>query len=98
MTNGSNIKILMLEDNDADAEMVSQSLTRSGFPVVIHREEQRAGYLQALEQYTPDLIISDYNLPGYNGLRAFLDMREKGYSIPFILVTGSLTDEIAVDC
>ena len=58
----------------------------------------RDNFLYSLSQYTPDIIISDYNLPGYNGRQAYLDMIEMGHSIPFILVTGSLSDDVAVEC
>jgi serine phosphatase RsbU (regulator of sigma subunit)/CheY-like chemotaxis protein len=98
MTDDLKIQILMLEDNDSDAEMVMHALHRSGFAIEIKREELRDNFLYSLSQYTPDIIISDYNLPGYNGRQAYLDMIEMGHSIPFILVTGSLPDEIAVEC
>ncbi len=98
MTDDYKIQILMLEDNDSDAEMVLHALTRSGIDFEVHREEQRDTFLQSLTSYKPDIVISDYNLPGYNGRQAYIDMTQKGYHIPFILVTGSLPDDIAVDC
>lgn len=98
MTTDNKIQILMLEDNDSDAEMVSYTLNRSGIEFEIQREEKREAFLNILQQYTPDIIISDYNLHGYNGRQAYLDMKQNGYTIPYILVTGSLPDEIAVDC
>lgn len=98
MTTDYKIQILMLEDNDSDAEMVTYALTRSGIEFEIQREEKREAFLNTLEQYKPDIIISDYNLQGYNGRQAYLDMKENGYAKPFILVTGSLPDDIAVDC
>ncbi|MGE0636340.1 MAG: SpoIIE family protein phosphatase [Bacteroidia bacterium] len=98
MTTDYKIQILMLEDNDSDAEMVMHALSRSGLDFEIQREEKRETFLNSLEQYKPDIIISDYNIPGYNGRQAYLDMTENGHRIPFILVTGSLSDDVAVDC
>lgn len=98
MTTDYKIQILMLEDSDSDAEIVSYALNRSGIAFEIQREQKREAFLNTLQDYNPDIIISDYNLQGYSGRQAYLDMKENGYAKPFILVTGSLPDEIAVDC
>lgn len=98
MTSDFKIQVLMLEDSDTDAELVTNVLERSGIEMEIYREEKRESFLQAVKTIEPDIILSDYNLKGYNGLNAYKDMKNEGHNVPFILVTGSLPDEVAVEC
>lgn len=93
------LKVLLLEDNENDMEIIKLELLSSNkyeldFNWVISKEE----YLDALEHYKPDIIFSDYNLPQFNGLEAIKIVHEKDPYIPIIIVTGTLTEEAAADC
>ena len=91
------IRILILEDNAADTELVQFELQEAGIvftPKVVLTEE---GYVQALHSFCPDLILSDYDLPKYNGLLALAEARRTCPDTPFILVTGAVTEDRAID-
>ncbi|HXF94697.1 MAG TPA: response regulator [Gemmatimonadales bacterium] len=89
-------RILLLEDNAADAELIVRELRKLGGEPEIRRAGRRAEFEQALAEYRPDLILSDHNLPDLTG-RAALDLARAALpDVPFILVTGSLDEEAAV--
>ena len=90
------IKILMLEDNPFDAELNERALRKNGLKFVINRIETEASYLDALVTFKPDLILSDYNLPNYNGLKALQAAQKLDQEIPFIFVTGAIGEEASV--
>ncbi len=92
------IQVLVFEDNPLDAELIINMLSQSHLDIETQKAETKEEYFDLLKKYTPHIILSDYNIPGYNGRQAYLDMLKQGLSIPFILVTGSLTDELAVEC
>jgi PAS domain S-box-containing protein len=91
------LQVLIVEDNPDDAELIARALRRNGVDFDWQRVETPADFLRALER-RPDVILSDYNLPAWTGLDAFEALREAGCDIPFILVTGALGDEAAVEC
>ncbi|MFN3402724.1 MAG: ATP-binding protein [Cytophagaceae bacterium] len=94
----SNLKILIVEDSLTDAELLVTELENARFRFSFHRVEKKDDYLKYLSENTPDVIISDYNLPSFGALEA-LKIRNSRYKhLPFILVTGNTTEEIAVDC
>jgi PAS domain S-box-containing protein len=89
------LKILMLEDSSTDAELIQQVLLRSKprceFKLVMNRTD----YLEGLGQFEPDLILSDNTLPQFNATEALQLFVERNLSIPFILVTGTVSEEFA---
>ena len=89
------LRVLHLEDNDEDHALVVIHLRRGGIQADIHRAETEAEFVAALEQEW-DLILSDYNLPGYSGLAALDKVRAMGKLVPFILVSGEIGEDIAV--
>ena len=91
------IHILMVEDIAADAELVTHTLRRSGIAFTNERVETRAGFTRALERSLPDLILSDYALPSFDGYDALAIAREKCPDVPFIFVTGTLGEEVAIE-
>jgi two-component system cell cycle sensor histidine kinase/response regulator CckA len=93
----SSLRILMLEDDPADAELLSHALHRAGLQFEVVRVESEAAYLEALHEHF-DLVMSDYRLPGFDGLKALRHLQERGLDIPLIIVTGALGDELAVEC
>jgi serine phosphatase RsbU (regulator of sigma subunit)/ActR/RegA family two-component response regulator len=92
------VNILLLEDYLLDAELVNNQL-KKGFPNFnLNHVSNKESFEQALVKYKPDVILSDFVLPQYNALEAYAKMKELGLSIPFILVTGELDEEAAIDC
>src|SRR5262252_5878504 len=87
----------MLEDDPADAELTKFNLRKSGMHFSVTRVETREDYLQALEKERPDLILSDYSLPGFNGHDALAIAKEKCPETPFIFVTGTMGEEVAIE-
>lgn len=93
----SPITILLLEDNPTDARLVSDTLAAAGLVMVIERVESRPAFEAALKRGNYALILSDYKLPAFDGLTALKLVREQRPDIPFILVSGTLGEEMAVD-
>lgn len=90
-----NIRILILEDRLNDADLIEWELSDAGLDVTIKRAMTEEEYLRALEEFAPDLILSDYNLPQYTGSLALLAAKKLQPQVPFILVTGAFDEH---DC
>ncbi|MGH7995858.1 MAG: response regulator [Opitutaceae bacterium] len=90
-------RIVLLEDDPNDALLIIHELTKSGLPADTHWVRDRSGLLAAIEA-PPDLVLSDYCLPGYGGMAALADVRAKWPSVPFIVISGALGDEAAAAC
>ena len=91
------IRILHLEDNPADAELMQFMLAREGIDCAIRRVETRADFERALAEDQFDLIISDYTLPSFDGRSALEIARQKYPQVPFIFVSGTIGEEAAVE-
>jgi two-component system, sensor histidine kinase and response regulator len=92
------ISVLFVEDNPADVQLCLAQLKRAGFEIHSETVEDERGFLEKLRTETFDAIISDYSLPNWNGIRAMEQLRRQNKDIPFILLTGSLGEEKAVEC
>jgi PAS domain S-box-containing protein len=88
----------MLEDVPMDAEIVEYELGRSGIGFTARRVDRRDAFIAALDEFAPDLILSDFSLPSFDGMSALRLAQEHRPSAPFIVVTGSINEETAVDC
>jgi len=91
------LKILLLEDNPDDAMMVQRLLQKSHPHWQCSLVTNKQSYLEALDSSTPDVILSDNNLPQFTGLDALRVIQERNMLIPFILVTGAVSDEFAAN-
>lgn len=91
----SYLRVLIVEDNPTDARLLLQELRRAGFHPDATRVETEADYLAQLES-VPDIILCDYNLPQFDAPRALELLRERGHDIPFLIVSGSIGEDIAV--
>jgi PAS domain S-box-containing protein len=98
MTNKSLLKILFVEDLPSDAELAVMELRKEGLRFEHMRVDTRDGFIKALQDFKPDIVISDYMMPSYNGMQALKDAHEFDPSLPFILCTGSMNEETAVEC
>jgi two-component system, cell cycle sensor histidine kinase and response regulator CckA len=92
------LNILMLEDYPSDAALAEFSLRSAELDFESRRVETREAYIQALDEFKPDLILADYNLPNFTGLEALRLVRRQRPQTVFILVTGTQTEEVAVEC
>lgn len=90
------LRLLHLEDSEMDHELVLAHMRRAGVPVIPSRVDTEADFLQALEREW-DVVISDYNLPGFSGLVALDLLTASGRELPFILVSGEIGEETAVE-
>ena len=91
------IRLLVVEDSEDDAKLVIRMLRRGGFDAQHERVETAAAMEAALRRQSWDAVISDYNMPGFSGLDALRILRSTGFDIPFILISGAVGEEIAVD-
>src|SRR5258707_6846712 len=88
-------RILILEDRESDAELLIDQLKLAGFDPEWQRVETQDEYLAHLDS-TLDLIFADYTLPNFNALKALRLLQESGLDIPFIIVSGSIGEDLAV--
>jgi PAS domain S-box-containing protein len=89
------LKVLIAEDNSADAELVVRELRRSGFEPDWQRVDTEAEYRERLHSEL-DLVLSDYVMPQFSGLRALELLKQRGLDIPFIIVSGTIGEDTAV--
>ncbi len=92
------LRILILEDVPADAALEVRELRKAGLRVEHRVVETREDFTAALGEFAPDLILSDYKLPAFDGLAALSIALERAPHVPFIMVTGSMSEETAVEC
>lgn len=92
------LRILILEDSESDAGLVIRTLKKANFVFDSIRVDTREEFIEALDTYMPDVILSDHSLPQFNSLEAYKIYKEKTLRIPFILITGSVSEEFAVRC
>jgi len=92
------IKILMLEDNDSDAGLIVWALKKANLNFNSKLVDTRQEFTDALEEYVPDVVLSDHSLVNFNSLDAFKICKDKNLEVPFILVTGTVSEEFAVKC
>jgi len=91
------LKILHLEDISSDAELVDRALKKAGIIFEKRLVDTRQEYMKALEDFRPDIILSDHSLPTFNSLEALNLLKESGRNIPFILITATVSEEFAVN-
>jgi PAS domain S-box-containing protein len=96
------LKILILEDSEDDAVLIQQELFKAGFSFVPFVVDTRTTFENALASFQPDVILSDHNLPAFNSVEALniynKEKQKNRLNAPFILVTGSVSEEFAVQC
>lgn len=88
------LRILLVEDQEDDAELTVRALKRGGLQFDWERVDTESGFRQALAR-RPDLVLSDGQLPGFGGLAALVIMRSERLEIPFILLSGAPWDHRA---
>src|SRR5262249_35968583 len=96
MENRANI--LLVEDNANDAELIVSELTKAHLLFEASKVDKQKQFLQGLDEFQPHVILADYSLPQFTALDALRLLRQKQSEVPLILVTGSHSEEVAVEC
>jgi nitrogen-specific signal transduction histidine kinase/CheY-like chemotaxis protein len=92
------LTILLVEDNPDDAALLERHLRRSGFAPEMTRVETASAMMAALEsEVHPDIVLGDYNLPNFSGPAALQMLKATGLDIPFIMMSGAVSEQTAVD-
>jgi PAS domain S-box-containing protein len=91
------LRVLILEDVPTDAELMEYELQDAGIAFSAKRVKTRDAYITALSTFLPDVILSDYSLPAFDGVTALKLKVERTPHTPFIFVTGALGEELAID-
>jgi DNA-binding NarL/FixJ family response regulator len=84
------VRILLLEDSDADAELIARQLRLLRMPTVLERVNSRDAFVEALEHFPPDVVLSDHSLAQFDSHAALELLRATRPATPFIIVTGAL--------
>ena len=92
------LRVVSVEDDPKDARLIQDLLETEGIVCEITRVDTQASLLDLLQEYGVDLILADFRLPRFDGLRALRRVQERGLDIPFIVVSGALGDELAARC
>jgi DNA-binding NarL/FixJ family response regulator len=92
------VRVLLLEDSEADAELIRHELLRSGLAAVIKRVETEHDFALAIKDFLPDVVLSDHSLGTFDAQSALALLRSLRPTTPLILVTGSVDSEATVAC
>lgn len=90
------LKVLLLEDVELDAELTEYEMRREGLNFKSRRVETENDFIKNLDDFKPDIILADYSLPSFDGLSALIIARDISPKTPFIIVSGKIGDENAV--
>src|SRR5258706_6745184 len=93
---GVPLRLLLIEDSEDDALLIVRQLERAGYEPSVERVESAATLAAALDRAQWDVVISDYNLPDFNGAVALRQLRDRDADTPFIFVSGTIGEEVAV--
>jgi len=91
------LRVLLVEDSASDAKLVVQELERAGHAVQFERVETAQAMRKALDGGTWDLVLSDWSMPRFSAPAALAVMKERGVDLPFIIVSGTVGEELAVE-
>ncbi|MCF8373335.1 MAG: response regulator [Bacteroidales bacterium] len=92
------LRILILEDCEPDLDLMLIQIRKENYSFVHKWVQTEAEYRQELQEFEPDIILSDYQMPSFTGLDALYIAQDNFPDIPFIIVTGSINEETAVNC
>ncbi|HMH16717.1 MAG TPA: EAL domain-containing protein [Burkholderiales bacterium] len=90
------LRILMVEDVEADADLALRELKRAGLAVESHRVDLETEFRRELRDFLPEVVLSDFNMPQFDGMSALAISREIAPDIPFIFLSGTIGEEYAI--
>ena len=90
------IRVLLVEDSDEDALLLVRELKRGGYEPAHERVATEVALAAALDRQSWDIVIGDHSMPGFSGIAALVLVRGRGLDIPFICVSGTITEDMAV--
>lgn len=93
---GTPLRVLVVEDSEDDALLLKRQLEQDGYAPELERVESAAAFTAAVARQEWDVIIADYSMPHFSGLEALRLLNETGRDIPFIIVSGTIGEEMAV--
>lgn len=96
-TNGLNLKVLLVEDSIQDSELIQEQLKSAGYQLDAILVENEDEYISALQTHHFDIILSDFNLPGFDAFEALKISQKLCPTVPFICVSGSIGEETAIE-
>jgi two-component system cell cycle sensor histidine kinase/response regulator CckA len=91
------LRVLIVEDSEDDALLLVRALRRGGYDPTFERVETPTAMTAALDQHTWDVVISDYAMPHFSAPEALTLLKENGFDLPFIIVSGAIGEETAVE-
>jgi DNA-binding NtrC family response regulator len=93
----THLRVLILEDNSQHLELLFQELNKAGFELQADAVDTEKAFVEKLKSQNYDIILSDNNVRAWSGVEAFHRVKRSGKDVPFILVTGTIGDEAAVE-
>ena len=91
-----NLRVLLVEDSEVDAQLLIRELRRAGYEVAFKRTDTAEAVTAALAGSEWDIVISDYSMPNFSALAALALLQKSGLELPFIIVSGSIAEDTAV--
>jgi CheY-like chemotaxis protein len=88
------LRVLLIEDSERDGALLKLYLRRGGYDATVQRVDTKASLIANLESGAWDIIISDFNLPGFNAHAALEVLRERGRRLPFIVLSGEIARSV----
>lgn len=98
MTRDKKLKVLFVEDLPTDVELAMRSLEKARLEIRSMRVDTKEAFLRALTDFGPDIVISDYSMPSFDGMSALILAKERDSLLPFVVLTGSMNEDVAVEC
>src|SRR5688572_11416359 len=93
---GKSLRVLNIEDSERDVELLKRHLNAAGYELTCERVDTAHDMRAALDSKELDIILCDYSMPNFNALAALDVLHESGLDIPFIIVSGTVGEEVAV--
>ena len=93
---GTRLRLLMVEDSEADAHLLVRELKRAGYDVAHERVDTAKALEAALDRHSWDIVVGDYSMPQFSGTAALAIIQQRGLDLPFISVSGTISEEMAV--
>src|ERR1051325_3173324 len=91
------LHVLIVDDSEDDVLLIARALEQGNFQLSYERVDTAAALSKALDAHPWDLILSDYSMPRFNGAKALAICQEKSFDVPFIIVSGRIGEEVAVE-